>query len=141
MDRHFLQQAATGKEIVELESLRQQLEMLSGMTEEEGLFFLTQTLRDIEKGDDYPNAMFAAWRRGDVAWFEDKLKEGLDEQVASQKFYASMFTNRNLAMAGRLESLVKDGRTYFVVVGAGHLVGDNSILNLLGAKGFQVNRM
>lgn len=141
VDRYFLREAGTSKEIVELESVEQQVELLAGLSEDEAALFLSQTLRDLEKGDGYVKQMFSAWKRGDLAWFETMLREGFDADPASKKLYAAMFTDRNVAMAERLETLAKDGRTYFVVVGAGHLVGDGGLVRLLAARGFKVDRL
>jgi uncharacterized protein YbaP (TraB family) len=44
-------------------------------------------------------------------------------------------------MAGRLHQFAKDGKTRFVVVGAGHLVGDQGIPTLLAERGWQVERV
>ncbi len=44
-------------------------------------------------------------------------------------------------MAGRLHQLAKDGKTRFVVVGAGHMVGEQGIPALLAERGWQVDRV
>jgi len=40
----------------------------------------------------------------------------------------------------KIEALIRQGGTYFVVVGAGHLVGDQSVIAMLRAKGYAVER-
>jgi len=44
-------------------------------------------------------------------------------------------------MAQQLETYMATEKKYFVVVGAGHLVGDRSILTLLQAKRYQIDQL
>jgi len=46
-------------------------------------------------------------------------------------------------MADNIESLLKTegSSTYFVVVGAAHYIGDNSVINILEDKGYVITRM
>ena len=45
--------------------------------------------------------------------------------------YEALFYRRNVDMARKIEDLLKTGEIQFVVVGAGHLVGDRGIVELL----------
>jgi hypothetical protein len=56
-------------------------------------------------------------------------------------FYASFFWRRNAAMAARLVELARDGKTRFVVLGAGHMLGEQGIPALLAQRGFVVERV
>ncbi len=47
---------------------------------------------------------------------------------------AKLFDERNAKMAAKIEQLLQTDRTYFIIVGAGHLVGKNGLLALLGQK-------
>jgi uncharacterized protein YbaP (TraB family) len=44
-------------------------------------------------------------------------------------------------MASKIEEFLKTGQTYFVVVGAGHLIGDKGIIELLRRKGYRVQQL
>ena len=39
-------------------------------------------------------------------------------------------------MVDKIEGFLENDEIYFVVVGAGHLVGENGIINLLEEKGY-----
>jgi uncharacterized protein YbaP (TraB family) len=43
-----------------------------------------------------------------------------------------MITKRNYTMAEKVAALIDGGGTHFVVVGAGHLIGDEGLVRLLG---------
>ena len=51
--------------------------------------------------------------------------------------YAKLFTDRNKAMTKKIVGFLKTEGTYFVIVGAGHLVGEDGIVELLKAKKFK----
>ncbi len=42
-------------------------------------------------------------------------------------------------MASKIEDYLKTKETYFVIVGAGHLVGNQGIIEILKGKGFSLN--
>jgi uncharacterized protein YbaP (TraB family) len=44
-------------------------------------------------------------------------------------------------MASRIEEFLRTKETYFIVVGAGHLVGNKGIIEILRGKGYQVEQL
>ena len=44
-------------------------------------------------------------------------------------------------MASKIEDFLKTTETLFVIVGAGHLVGEKGIVEILKAKGYVVEQM
>ena len=44
-------------------------------------------------------------------------------------------------MAKQMEQYLNTPYTYFVVVGAGHLVGDHGIVKLFQAKGYKIDQL
>src|ERR1700726_4621284 len=56
-------------------------------------------------------------------------------------FQDQLIYNRNVDMAQQLETYMATEKKYFVVVGAGHLIGDRSILTLLQAKRYQIDQL
>lgn len=49
-----------------------------------------------------------------------------------------LLTERNQVMAGRMDSLMQQGRTFFFAVGAGHLPGEEGVLARLRGMGYAV---
>ena len=43
-------------------------------------------------------------------------------------------------MTRKIEAFLKTGKTYFVAVGAGHLVGERGIVNQLRRKNYRVEQ-
>ena len=87
--------------------------------------------------------MVTAWRRGDI----DKLgavllaeERKLPGEMA-REFHNSFLTERNVAMASKIERMLNDGQRVFVAVGAMHMVGTDGLPTLLAQKGFEVKRL
>ena len=135
IDRHFLEQRPAGMRLLELETPEQQIELLLGFPDP-GLL-VEQTLVQLSEIEDYMQPVYAAWRAGDGAALHRLLRE--EESARHPEFqpiYEKLFDERNRAMAGRIEQFLEGGGNYFVVVGAGHLVGPEGIIALLAGRGF-----
>jgi hypothetical protein len=59
----------------------------------------------------------------------------------SPELYAALLTNRNANWAVEIEDMLKGKGVTFIAVGAGHLIGDDSVLAMLKAKGIASDRM
>lgn len=55
--------------------------------------------------------------------------------------YRILIVDRNARMAGKIADLLRQGGAYFVVVGAAHLVGEESIVNLLRREGYRLEKL
>ena len=84
--------------------------------------------------------------RADAMWASGDL-EGLDAlelapmRAAYPDFYAWIVVTRNAAWAERLSAELDGSGTDFVAVGAAHLVGPNSLVAILRARGHAVERV
>jgi uncharacterized protein YbaP (TraB family) len=84
--------------------------------------------------------LYDAWRLGDLAWIERYTTWGNDDPQL-RRFYERVFLARNRSMAQRIDELLREPRVWFVVVGAGHMVGEEGIPALLAARGHRVSRI
>ncbi|MDD4194832.1 MAG: TraB/GumN family protein [Syntrophorhabdaceae bacterium] len=55
--------------------------------------------------------------------------------------YKKIMTDRNRNMTKRISTYLKSGGRVFVVVGAGHMVGDEGIIELLRKEGYRVDQL
>ena len=143
IDLHFLSSAhAQRKPVVELETAAFQAGVLGGLTDEEGNAMLGDTLQDIRSGElvRSTDQLAAAWKAGDEQALGRLLREA-NKDPASRKIYAKLFDERNPGMADKIAALASQPQHAFVVIGAGHLAGDNNVLDLLKAKGLRVQRV
>jgi uncharacterized protein YbaP (TraB family) len=144
IDVHFLDQASsqdTSKEIIELETLEQQLDLFLNIPN--GDLLLRETLYSLDESELMMSDMVRYWKQGDEKRMSKMLfEDALDDYPAFSDIYDSLFYDRNDAMREKVElMLAEKGATYFVVVGTGHLIGDRGIVNELRKKGYRVERL
>jgi uncharacterized protein YbaP (TraB family) len=126
-----------GKPIQGLESLREQFGMLAGLPPEQQREFLLYSVEDSERATKEIDRMLTAWRAGDVAALDKLLAEGMEQYP---KVYRPLTVDRNRKWISSIENLLDDQDDYLIVVGTLHLVGDDSVIKLLEAKGHRVKQ-
>jgi len=82
--------------------------------------------------------MADAWSSGDVAAL---AKEMADDPTMDEGFTKNLVTDRNANWLKTIEGLLADNHQDLIVVGAGHLAGDGSVVDLLAKAGFTVQRI
>ena len=140
IETHFLDKAeADGKDILELESAEFQLDIFDSMSYELQIIMLEDAV-DNPVTEDVMEALFEAWSTGDTIKMEQMVFEGIEEDENYRIFSNIIIDERNFQMVDKIEQYLQDDETCFVVVGAGHLVGENGIINLLDSKGYTVQQ-
>jgi uncharacterized protein YbaP (TraB family) len=141
IDRYFTGKARGKKKIVELESFDYQINLLSGFTDLEQDLFLRYTIMDIKTVEKDIERLMSSWQTGDAAAMESIVMQSLNESPELLPVFEKLFYRRNREMAGKIEQFLRSGDTYFIVVGAAHLVGKESIIDLLRKKGYAIKQM
>lgn len=129
------------KTVVELEGLRKQFAIFTGMTVEQQHAFLEKTLEGLVGGESRQQIVMLveAWAKADVAGLENEWRKSQQLLTEADKFvFDKLFRERNLHMAARVEDYLRSGEIYFVAVGALHLVGERNVIELLKQRGYQV---
>lgn len=146
LDVHFAKLAkSAGKPIVQLESMAEQIAMFNALPPQAQENMLRATLDGLKESRMATelDELFAAWSKGDpeaILRAIEREFEGMDEQTTSTLF-ARVYDDRNLAMAAKVETLLRGASTHFVAIGAGHLAGPTGLPRLLEGKGFKVRRL
>ena len=128
---------ADQKPIAGLETAEQQFAVLSGLPMQQQKRFLMMTLEETAQLDAEIEKLLAAWRGGDVEALGETLSAEYEE---FPELYGPLTENRNRAWVTQLVDLLDDKDDYLVVVGALHLVGRNSVVDLLEQRGFDVEQ-
>jgi uncharacterized protein YbaP (TraB family) len=126
------------KPIQGLETAREQLEIMARLPDKQQREFLLYSVDDAERMASELDDMLSAWRRGDVAAMAKLMQEGYDEYP---DLYRPLTVERNRRWVPQIEQLLDDKGDYLVVVGALHLVGKDSVIDLLERKGYQVKQL
>jgi len=143
LDKHFLDLAASRRlPVVELETFAEQMDILADLGSDEENLFLQATLREAVYLPGNMADFLAAWQRGDVSGFAELLFNGFKDYPDLAGLMDRLIIRRNHLMLERLRPLLTaSGRPPFVVVGAGHLVGEESLLALLAAQRYQIEQL
>ncbi len=139
VDRYFLNRRGS-RELVQLESLRWQVEMLAGLPEPAQLRLLEQALDSVEQAETLYPELVRAWRGGDSAAIERLSLGSLRRDGGGETLYAALFAQRNAAMADGVVALLEQPGEAFMVVGAAHLVGADGVVERLRRRGYVVEQ-
>ena len=123
------------KPIQGLETAAQQFGMLAGMPLPMQKRFLVMTLDESQQLDQELGELVRAWKDGDTATLARLLSAEFDE---FPDLYRTLTVDRNRAWVGEITRLLGDRDDYLVVVGALHLVGRDSVVDLLEKQGYDV---
>ncbi len=141
IDMHFLHEAQKQKKpIVELESADFQLKLLNSFTPRQQELFLRMTLEDPTTVAGDMAEMFRYWEAGDAAGMDGIIFKSVKDNPELKPVFDKLITQRNATMTDKIIGFLREGRSCFVVVGAGHLIGTDGILARLRAAGFQVEQ-
>jgi uncharacterized protein YbaP (TraB family) len=141
IDKYFLSKATGKKKILELESFDHQINLLSQLSDKDQELLLLYTLKDINVLKKELDKLVQAWISGDAKGVESIVTRSLEEEKRLSPIYERLIYERNRDMASKIEDYLKTKETYFVIVGAGHLVGNQGIIEMLKEKGFLVEQL
>lgn len=129
---------ANGKQVVGLESAAEHGAVFSGLTDRQSEALLLITFIPQGHGGSSRDQILGAWLRGDV----DALARSIQGEYRDFPAFGDRILGaRNRNWLPKLESYLKSGHTYFVVVGAGHLGGADGLLAMLRARNCKVERL
>lgn len=121
------------------ETPEQQIKVFADMSREEELAYLRQIIEEYENAADVLDRMVDQWSRGDLVGLEASLVADMRE--ASPELYEDLLPKRNANWAVQIEDMLKGKGVIFIAVGAGHLIGADSVQALLKAKGIEAERV
>jgi len=141
VDAYLLRKASrSGKNIIELETVDEQIEVFLNITD--GDLLLREALLSLEDAEMQMMDMMYCWKRGNETCLEAILfEDALTSYPSFVSIYDILFYRRNEDMADDISTFLDSTGTYFVVVGAGHLVGEKGVPNLLKKAGYDVRRL
>ncbi len=143
VDIHFATRAMeAGIETLAFETAVGQLEMLNSFSMEAQLWSLEDSIREFDSISEYISDLIEIWVAGDVAALEDLLLAEYFESDAGQEYFSRLLVDRNIDWIDTLNSLLsqRSQDTFFVVVGSAHLVGPDSLIELMIEDGFSARR-
>ena len=138
VDRHLAERAkSSGKPTSGLETLESQLGIFDQLSKREQEMMLRETVEELERLNRDINEIVQSWLKGDESRLTTLLLTGMQEYP---DLYEKVLVERNRRWLADIEKLVQQGSDAMVVVGAAHLVGKDSVVEMLKAKGYSVEQ-
>lgn len=126
-----------GKSVAGLEAVQDQISLFTSMSRDAQAEYLLSSLAQARQLPQEVNDMVRAWQRGDTAWFTGEMDREFGRDPG---LYKTLLTARNRKWLPKIEALLNEDRNYLVIVGTGHLVGRNSVVELLQSDGIAVTQ-
>ena len=138
LDVHFFNKARTdAKEIGFLEPAEFQLNLLGKMVKKDQIAFLNQTLKDLEVVNELAADLVKFWKAGNAKGLHELLFRSFKDYP---DIHDRLLIQRNKKWVEEIEVLMRENKNILFVVGAGHLVGPESVVDLLQKRGYKVKQ-
>ncbi|WP_373006624.1 TraB/GumN family protein [Hyphomonas sp.] len=128
--------ALAGKSFAYLETVDDQLGRLAGLPNDVQVDFLISSAESIDEGAAMLDALVDEWADGDVTGLGLLLAN--PDMMGSDEVYDALLKERNETWAPKIAAMLETPGTRLIAVGAGHLAGDDSVIAMLRADGFEV---
>lgn len=127
-----------GKTVIGLETAQEQLGFFDRLPPRVQVAYLTTTVDELPKAEKEFAALMRHWLRGEP----DRLARLMDDSIRSTPELAKpLLFDRNARWADWVSHRLDRPGTVFMAVGAGHLAGKGSVIDLLRTRGLAVRRL
>ena len=138
VDMHYTERSQEKeREILGLESMNDQLKLFKQMAGDDPDSYIQAMLEQQDTAAVGLGEIIEAWQAGDIEALDAIVNGALR---SSHDMYQSFLVDRNENWIPHIERYARDDKDYFVVVGAAHLVGDDSVVSMLRKRGYRVVR-
>lgn len=139
LDNLLYQQAVNaGKPLLGLETVDEQLAVLTDWPKEKIISWLEETVDNLDQIESMLQELLQAWLDRDLARLQQVAMEmEFGDDADYQEFMLRLVDQRNRRMVERMLSSLEEGGA-FVAIGALHLPGEKGVLKLLHEQGYQL---
>jgi uncharacterized protein YbaP (TraB family) len=127
-----------GKPVGQLETNSEQLSMFDTLPESAQRALLEGAIDSPAEMNSQFREMLNAWARGDVAGIAASFNEDLS---GSPELREALLRRRNASWTHWIERRLAAPGSVFIAVGAGHLAGTDSVVDMLKRDGYRVRRV
>jgi uncharacterized protein YbaP (TraB family) len=128
-----------GKTIQWLETPDEQLRFLANLGGDDYDALIDYTLRDIKNMPNIIGDMRTSWREGDMQKMADISIAPFKEDYG--QIYQDLIVTRNANWLPHINDMLKTSEVEFIMVGAMHLAGQDSVLTQLKEQGYTVEKL
>ena len=139
VDFYFYHKAkAAGKPVLGLETLRDQAQIFDSFNDEESELYLVSTISGLPAYAVMVGRLVDAWKDGDVGLLDQLLNQ---DKRSDPTTHDVLFSKRNSKWMPEIERFAHESGNYLIIVGAGHLVGDDGVVAQLKRAGYSVQQL
>ena len=135
---YFMRAMGDGKPRGELESLDEQIAILSAMGEGYESEFVLYSVRDFGRIGESIGRIVEAWRAGDMTALRDEFITPMLNDTP--ELYNSLLVERNNNWIPQIEAMFAEEGTEFVLTGVAHLVGEHGLITQLQERGYDISQ-
>jgi len=140
VDVFFHELAKKDKKAVEgLETVDEQIHYVASMADGCENEFVSYSLKEMNSIKQQFELLVQAWRVGDMEKLDAMLNHDLKSRLP--KLHQRLMVDRNRNWLPRIDAYLKTPETEFILVGAGHLVGVDGIIETLKKKGYTIKKL
>ncbi len=129
IEQHFINKKGDRK-VLELESLEIQAKYLSEFDKLSN-DYIQYSLQNVSEEIDKTRDLIESWKKGEIEAVDKYIEGEIGKFPELKSMMEKLVNERNVNMVKKIDGYLESSGTYFVVVGAGHLPGENGIINLL----------
>ena len=139
IEKHFLPAAKREKkEILELETLKFQLEMLKQLKYNNDSF--QDTVKKLPTISKAYRDCLVSWKEGDLDKLDKKFLQVMPI-LYSKDYRKVLYDDRNATMTEKIKGYIDKDESVFVTVGYGHFGGEKGIVPLLRKSGYSLTQL
>ena len=134
VEKYFLDKVDSNKTIIEFETTKEQISLLSSLDKGE---FLAYTLLSINTMEVDAKKLINAWVCGNIKALEDILINKYENILPNMnELNEKLLYKRNVKMTAKIKQFLEKDEDYFVILGSAHFIGDKGIIALLTEDGY-----
>ena len=139
LDRYFNRKARNeGKKTDALETIEFQVKLFFDQSPSQQELFLKQTLTEMKELKSIMQKMEIAWVTGNTIHLSSLLLESFTN---FPEFYEQLLLQRNRNWIPKIKQLHAQNRSSLIIIGAAHLVGKGSVIELLTNQGYKLEQL
>ncbi len=138
IDQHFYRKAVGDrKELLFLESNESQINLMAGLSSYQQEDFLEVALKGVDVIESLASDMVRAWQTGDARKLDSIIRMDYE---GHPEILDRFIVQRNKRWVPQIENFLNQYGDVLVIVGSGHLVGRDSVIDLLKKKGYKITQ-
>jgi hypothetical protein len=138
IDTYFFNKARNDKkETLSLETNDYQISLFAGLSKRQQEILLRQTLKELEVIEGNFTDMIDSWENGNVSKLASIMEKSFE---GYPDLYRRFVTERNKNWIKNIQRMMMKGDNVLIIVGAAHLAGKDSVIELLKEKGYKVTQ-